>query len=139
MRSDLHNMYGIAISLIAVLFISGLISCASTVPDHPENRARIATGGNQTTSREVEDTPVVVNGKELRNTMSDKELLEVLELNISKAIVDKSKGPDGYSTTYSFGEQKVSITHSVVTGVNVMAFGGTIKGDWNLGGGTASR
>jgi hypothetical protein len=66
--------------------------------------------------------------------MSDAEILREFDMNIKRANSQVAKGPDGYTTTYTEGEQKVGITRSVVTGVYVYA-SGPIKGEWKLGGG----
>lgn len=78
------------------------------------------------------DPAVVVNGKQLTAQMSDDTILEVFGIEKVKATSTVARGPDGYSTQYTHGEQKVGITRSVVTGVAISA-DGPIKGDWRLG------
>ena len=73
-----------------------------------------------------------INGKTLEAKMSDEQMLAVFGIEPAKATSQRSQGPDGYSTHYTAGEQKVGITRSVVTGIYVMA-DGPIKGEWKLG------
>ncbi len=63
--------------------------------------------------------------------MSDGQILEAFDMDIKTATSERSNGPDGYTTAYTAGEQTVYITHSVVTGTNVMA-SGPIKADVRL-------
>ena len=84
--------------------------------------AEVATGGG-----------AEYNGKRLTHTMSDAEILDVFGIELSRAESKRSQGPDGYTTLYTHGEQRIGITRSRVTGVYVYA-DGPIKGDWRLGG-----
>lgn len=68
--------------------------------------------------------------------MSDAEILEVFGIDISKAESTRTRGKDGYSMSYKLGDQEVSITRSVVTGIAIFA-SGPIKGTWSLGGGNS--
>ncbi|MBP7376594.1 MAG: hypothetical protein KA956_08955 [Pyrinomonadaceae bacterium] len=79
-------------------------------------------------------TPSVVNGKTISAEMTDETILAAFEVNVGSTTSTVSKGPDGATTTYKAGEQKVSITRSVVSGVSIYATG-PITGDWYLGGG----
>lgn len=79
-------------------------------------------------------TPGFVNGRRITAEMTDEQILAAFDIDIRSAGSKVSKGPDGYSTSYSVGEQMVSITRSVVSGVYVHATG-PIKGEWELGGG----
>lgn len=126
MRYRIRNV----LFIIAVVTTSLLVGCDRK------------TGGGGTSSRgpeaaptaESEPTagPVTVNGKTLDAKMSDAEMLEVFDMKHSEATSKRAQGPDGYGTTYTQGEQKVSITRSLVTGIYVMA-SGPVKGDWRLG------
>lgn len=64
--------------------------------------------------------------------MTDGEILSVFDVVEAKATSMRSQGPDGYTMSYTFGEQKVYITRSIVSGLNVMT-SGPIEGDWQFG------
>ena len=63
--------------------------------------------------------------------MNDADILKAFDIDIAKATARKSPGPDGSSMTYVLGEQNVSITRSMVSGINVIAWG-PIKVDVRL-------
>ncbi len=65
----------------------------------------------------------IVNGKTINSEMSDAQILEAFDMDIKTAKQKRSNGSDGFTTAYTAGEQTVYITHSVVTGTNVMASG----------------
>jgi hypothetical protein len=72
-----------------------------------------------------------INGKEIKSGMSDAEILKLFGIEIASAKSETHRGPDGSTVSYRSGEQRVSITRSVVSGTNVMAFG-PIAGEWKL-------
>ncbi len=63
--------------------------------------------------------------------MNDADILKAFDIDIEKATAKRSQGPDGFSMTYVLGEQNVSITRSIVSGINVIAWG-PIKVDVRL-------
>ena len=73
-----------------------------------------------------------VNGTSITASMSDQDIVKAFGLDPATASVKKINGKDGTTTTFSSGEQQVSITRSAVTGVAVMATG-PINGTWALG------
>lgn len=73
-----------------------------------------------------------IGGTSITASMSDKEIITAFGLDATMATVKKVNGKDGTTTSYSSGEQEVSITRSTVTGVAVVA-SGPIKGTWDLG------
>lgn len=73
-----------------------------------------------------------INGTSITASMSDQEIVKAFGIDTTTATTKKVNGKDGTMTTYSFGEQEVSITRSTVTGVSVVATG-PIKGTWELG------
>ena len=123
-----------------IFLIVVLVSClACGRSDRTDNQA--ANGDGRATSTPAataatsSDHPaksVTVNGKTLEPNMTDEEMLAVFDMDPAKASTRKTQGKDGYSMNYEIGPQSLNITRSVVTGVNVMAFG-PIKGDWQLG------
>lgn len=79
-------------------------------------------------------TSAEVNGKTISGGMDDEEILAAFDVDINSAEKTTAKGPDGYSNSYTYGDQRVSITRSVVSGASVWA-NGPINGSWRLGGG----
>ena len=73
-----------------------------------------------------------INGTSITPSMSDQEIVKAFGIDTATATTKKVNGKDGTMTTYSSGEQEVSITRSRVTGVSVVATG-PIKGTWELG------
>lgn len=118
---------------VSVAFFGTLlaISCV-TVPLPAANSTPQASPAFTPTPQP--STPGTVNGRTITADMSDEQLLAAFDVDIDQATSSISRGKDGYSTSYVFKKQTVSITRSVVTGVAVMAFGEPIKGDWALGG-----
>lgn len=72
-----------------------------------------------------------VNGRRMNDKMSDGQILEIFGIDPASATSTVARGPDGFSTHYAAGTQKIGITRSVVTGVVVWA-DGPIKGNWDL-------
>lgn len=72
-----------------------------------------------------------VNGRRMNDKMSDRQILEIFGIDPASATSTVARGPDGYSTHYTAGPQKIGITRSVVTGVVVWA-DGPIQGNWDL-------
>ena len=78
------------------------------------------------------DRPVpIVNNRFLFADMSDAQILEAFEIEISKARATKTQGKDGYQTLYTLGDQQVNIVRSAVSGVFITAEG-PIQGSWVL-------
>ena len=78
------------------------------------------------------DRPIpIVNNRFLFADMSDAQILEAFEMDISKADTTKTKGNDGYQTLYTLGDQRVNIVRSAVSGVFIYAEG-PIEGNWEL-------
>ena len=73
-----------------------------------------------------------INGTSITASMTDQEIVKAFGIDAATATTKKVNGKDGTMTTYSSGEQEVSITRSTVTGVAVAATG-PIKGTWALG------
>lgn len=108
------NFIAAAFSILAVTLVIGSASCSDTP---------FGAGSK--------DNPPI-NGKTLTTEMSDAEMLAVFGVDPSKAKKTVARGPDGYSTGYVQGDQKVHITRSVVTGIYVMS-SGPIEGEWKVG------
>lgn len=73
-----------------------------------------------------------INGTSITASMSDQEIVKAFGIDTATATTKKVNGKDGTMSTYSSGEQEVSIARSTVTGVSVVATG-SIKGTWELG------
>lgn len=100
--------------VVSIICLASFVSCA--VPEGKGKNSQVP----------------IINGTPLTPEMSDSQILLAFGIDPTKANSRIAKGPDGNSTTYSAGEQNVSITRSAVTGVAIMAWG-PIKGDWLLG------
>jgi hypothetical protein len=68
----------------------------------------------------------------LKAGMTDAEIIRACGLDPSSAKREFVQGKDGTSTTYSAGDQQVTVTRSLVSGVTVMA-SGRVSGVWPLG------
>jgi hypothetical protein len=77
---------------------------------------------------------ILKNGNHLDAAMSDDELLRSLGIDAKDATQTRTQGKDGYSIEYRHGDQRVTITRSLVSGVSILADGPTISGQWSLGG-----
>lgn len=123
MKKEHFFLYGYLTFIFLMVFSSACSNVSVTSNNGIKDTPPINKG--------VKDNPPI-NGKFLTIDMTDNEILSVFGIDPAKATAKKSKGPDGYSTTYEQGPQTVSIAHSAVTGTTVIAFG-PIKGDWYLG------
>ena len=121
----------ICVLIVATLMSFGAVNCDRKISNE-NNRLSTPSSAASESDRPSAGAASTVNGKTLDPKMSDPEMLAVFGMQHSKATSKRSQGPDGYTTTYTEGDQNVSITHSAVTGVNVIAWG-PIRGDWLLG------
>jgi hypothetical protein len=71
-------------------------------------------------------------GPQLKAAMTDPEILRAFGLDPSSVKREVVQGKDGTSTTYVAGDQNITVTRSLVSGVTVMA-SGRVSGVWPLG------
>jgi len=120
------------VSLILLnLSVSLGASCDKTPLIGNQETPRSTPTTTPTGPRTVSTGDQTVNGKTINSTMNDADILKAFNIDIAKATARRSHGPDGFSMTYVLGEQNVSITRSIVSGINVIAWG-PIKVDVRL-------
>lgn len=77
--------------------------------------------------------PPSQGGTNLTAAMSDDQILRALGLDLTKTVARVTQGKDGYSTEYSVGEDRVTITRSLVSGVSVIRSQPQAPQAWYLG------
>src|SRR5438445_13543285 len=85
-----------------------------------------------TTSPASPTTEPTAEAPSLRAGMTDAEIIRACGLDGSSAKREFVQGKDGTSTTYSGGDQRITVTRSLISGVTVMA-SGRVSGVWPLG------
>ena len=120
---------------VSLIFLSLSLSLFSSCDKTPligkQETPQPTSTPTSTGPRTVSTGDQTVNGNTINSTMNDADILKAFDIDIEKATAKRSQGPDGFSMTYVLGEQNVSITRSIVSGINVIAWG-PIKVDARL-------
>jgi hypothetical protein len=89
--------------------------------------------GSVTTTKPASSTTMpAADAVRLNAGMTDAEIVRAFGLDPESAKREFVQGKDGTSTTFATGNQQVTVTRSVVSGVTVIASGPT-SGSWKLG------
>jgi hypothetical protein len=103
-----------------------IVAASSAITGCERHGAVGTTAADSPTTKRTAEAPGLKAG------MTDAEIVRACGLDPSSAKREFVQGKDGTSATYSAGDQRVTVTRSLVSGVTVSA-SGRVSGVWPLG------